>query len=72
MHVAALSETWLEPKSDFKISWYDLYRMDRVDSYGGVAIITHKSTNSSCEPLENIVSVYCPSRINSNCSTGLG
>lgn len=47
IHIAVLSETWLEPDSYFNINGYDTYRSDRADGYGGVAIVTHKSVKSS-------------------------
>ena len=43
IHIAILSETWLEEDCNFRISGYNIYRKDRLDSYGGVSIITHKS-----------------------------
>lgn len=42
-HVAIVSETWMEPESHSHISGYNIFRRDRCDSYGGVAIITHHS-----------------------------
>lgn len=86
IHVAIISETWLEPESSLRISEYNIHRIDRPDSYGGVAIITHKSIKVqpcqlfhrnagiellhikilNCQDIENIVSVYCPSTVNTN------
>lgn len=43
VHIAVLSETWLEPDSYFHINGYNTFRLDRLDGYGGVAILTHKS-----------------------------
>lgn len=43
IHVAILSETWLDALVDINISGYNIFRRDRYDGYGGVAIITHKS-----------------------------
>ncbi|KAG6438736.1 hypothetical protein O3G_MSEX000179 [Manduca sexta] len=51
VHVASLSETWLEPDSQFNLSGYDIYRTDRVDSYGGVALAVHKSIKSQRSPI---------------------
>ena len=83
VHIAVLSETWLDAESNFKVKCYDVYRSDRDDSYGGVAILLHKSIKSqlrrvhvnnngievvcvrlhNCYPVENIVSLYCPSSV---------
>lgn len=46
IHIAVVSETWLEPGSSFSINSYNCYRLDRADSYGGVAIFTHKSVKT--------------------------
>lgn len=46
VHIAAINETWLEPDSSFKVSQYNIYRLDRHDSYGGVAILTHRTIKS--------------------------
>lgn len=43
IHIAALSETWLEPDFNLRVSGYNVYRKDRCDGYGGVAILTHYS-----------------------------
>lgn len=47
IHIAVLSETWLEPQSHFRISSYNTYRLDRQDGYGGVAILTHESVKTT-------------------------
>lgn len=46
VHIALLSETWLNEEINTNISNYSMYRNDRLDSYGGVAIVTHKSIKS--------------------------
>lgn len=43
IHIAAISETWLDANSQFKINGFNVFCRDRPDSYGGVAILTHKS-----------------------------
>lgn len=54
IHIAVLSETWLQPDSYFKVKDYNVFRKDRNDSYGGVAILTHKSIKSQiCQNLLN-------------------
>lgn len=46
VHIAIISETWLDSESALHISGYNIHRKDRLDSYGGVAIIVHKSVQS--------------------------
>lgn len=46
VHIAAVCESWLEPDSNIKINNYNVYRCDRDDGYGGVAVFTHKSVKS--------------------------
>lgn len=43
VHIALLSETWLDSETAFTIKDYNVYRQDRDDGYGGVAIIAHSS-----------------------------
>jgi exonuclease III len=43
IHILLISETWLDPDSAFKIKGYNIFRRDRSDGYGGVAIMTHWS-----------------------------
>lgn len=43
IHVAIISETWLDPECNLNVSQYKVFRKDRIDCYGGVAILTHKS-----------------------------
>lgn len=86
VHIAIISESWLQTGSDLNISQYHVYRKDRIDAYGGVAIITHKSLKTmlgsinipNCDievvhvkilnssVLKNVLSVYCPSNINTS------
>lgn len=51
IHIALISETWLEPGSSLNVSRYNIFRNDRIDSYGGVAIIIHKSIRVQLEVL---------------------
>jgi ribonuclease HI len=48
---ALLSETWLLPNSRISITDYHVTRQDRIDGYGGVAIVIHKSINSKRIPI---------------------
>lgn len=56
MHIAAVSETWLDPDTNLNVSGYNVFREDRCDLYGGVAIFSHKSIKAqlcyvqSCNP----------------------
>lgn len=43
IHLALISESWLNPDSNISIRNYQIFRRDRDDSYGGVAIVAHKS-----------------------------
>lgn len=43
IHVALISETWLREDVFVNINSYSIYRRDREDSYGGVAIVAHNS-----------------------------
>lgn len=52
IHIAVVSETWLGNKIDLNISGYNIYRKDRNDSYGGVAIFIHKSIQSHLNSIQ--------------------
>lgn len=41
--ICLLSETWLDCDTNLRLSNFNVFRKDRVDSYGGVAILVHKS-----------------------------
>lgn len=51
MHIAILSETWFDPNVTFNLTGYNIFRKDRPDSYGGVAIIIHKSLQTRISPV---------------------
>lgn len=40
------SEIWLHINSEFRVSGYNMFRKDRLDSYGGVAVLLYKSIRS--------------------------
>lgn len=46
VHIAVLSETWLKCGSRFNITGYNIYRFDRTEANGGVAIVIHRSIKS--------------------------
>lgn len=46
VHIAALNETWYDTQSDLRVSGYNTFRKDRVDGYGGVAVLTHFSVKA--------------------------
>ncbi|CAH0714609.1 unnamed protein product, partial [Brenthis ino] len=50
IHIAIVSETWLDPNSFLAISGYKIFRSDRRDGYGGVAIIVHWSIKAQQLP----------------------
>lgn len=51
IHIAIISETWLEEETFCNINGYNIFRKDRFDSYGGVAILTHKSLEAHVFPI---------------------
>ena len=51
IHIAIVSETWLDPNSYLRISGYQIYRLDRSDGYGGVAVIIHWSIKAQQQQL---------------------
>lgn len=46
VHIALISETWLNEEVCINLNQYNIYRRDRGDSYGGIAIATHISLNA--------------------------
>lgn len=60
IHIIALSETWLDQETSFRINGYNIVRSDRSDGYGGVALLIEKSikfytcssTNSAIKGLD--------------------
>ncbi|VVC87484.1 unnamed protein product [Leptidea sinapis] len=43
VHVAIISETWLSLEDSLQIRGYNVFRSERTDCFGGVAILTHRS-----------------------------
>ncbi|VVD05632.1 unnamed protein product [Leptidea sinapis] len=43
IHIAFISETWLQAESVLNVNSFNIFRKDRHDSNGGVAIIVHRS-----------------------------
>lgn len=43
IHIALLSETWLQSKHNFKVRGYQIARLDSGNSHNGVAILIHNS-----------------------------
>ena len=67
IHIVIVSETWLNPEVYLNMRGYNIYRKDRNDSYGGVAIIIHKSIQSQVCPisLTNIgIEIICVKILN--------
>lgn len=50
IHIAIISETWLDPETVLNLSNYQILRKDRADAYGGVAIIVHRSIKIQVYP----------------------
>jgi len=50
--IALLSETWLLPSRALTMPQFKIYRSDRSDGYGGVAIAAHNSFKSKLIPLD--------------------
>lgn len=46
IHIAGVCETWLEPGAGIKATNYDIFRRERHDSYGGIAVFIHKSVKA--------------------------
>lgn len=53
IHIAALCETWLDSNFHFRIKEYNVFRKDRQDGYGGVAIVTHRSIRAQFKDLKS-------------------
>jgi hypothetical protein len=51
IHIAALSETWLEPDTDLRLTGYNIFRNNRYDFYGGVAVLCHRSVKAFACPI---------------------
>lgn len=47
IHIAVVSETWFDPEKAIRLSGYNIYRADRDDGYGGVAVFTHHSIRAT-------------------------
>lgn len=53
IHIVALSETWLTADDHINMKFYNIYRKDRSDGYGGVAIFVHSSIKSQIYKTNN-------------------
>ena len=53
IHIAVISETWLESDFSLRLRGYNIYRQDRDDGYGGVAILIHSSVKSEAKHKPN-------------------
>lgn len=43
VHIALVSETWFDVEYNINFNPYNIFRRDRDDSYGGIAIFVHNS-----------------------------
>lgn len=60
VHIAVISETWLNEDDNIRISGYNIYRQDRSDGYGGVAIVSHHSVRTEvCHTFSNNSDIEC-------------
>ena len=70
--IICLCETWLNPNLNFNINHYNTIRNDRVDGYGGIAILLHEtitfkilsSDTPSIDGLEYIAALVSAENIN--------
>lgn len=70
VHIGIISETWLNSNININLSGYNVYRQDRLDSYGGVAVIVHKSLASHIFPINLTnagIEVLCVKILNCKC-----
>ena len=61
VHIAVISETWLNEDDNIRISGYNIYRQDRSNGYGGAAIVSHHSVQTEvCHTFSNnsVINVY--------------
>lgn len=49
--IIAISETWLKPGFDFKMTGFNILRHDRADGWGGSALFTRKNCTFHSIPL---------------------
>jgi ribonuclease HI len=88
IHIAIVSETWLDSETCMTLNSFNIFRKDRFDGYGGVVIMTHRSIQCracpivlnnagieivcvqvlNCKNIEYILSVYCPSSVQTSAS----
>lgn len=60
IHIAIISETWFDPDSTFRLSGYNIFRVDRDDGYGGTAVLTHYSVKAiQCNVVISNVQIQC-------------
>lgn len=50
VHIALVSETWMNPATQIRVSNYNILRDDREDNYGGLCIIAHKTVKMCQSP----------------------
>ena len=53
VNIIALSETWLHSGQKFSLRGYQIFRQDKINGYGGVALCLSKNLCVSSVPLNN-------------------
>lgn len=69
VHICILSETWLNDDKHINVTGYSVFRNDRTDGYGGLAILVHQSIGCSlktCPSIYNNIDTICVEILNSS------
>lgn len=67
VHICILSETWLSYEQQLNISDFSIFRKDRADGYGGLAILVHHSIGCVLKNLQftyNNIDTICIELLN--------
>lgn len=62
IHICILSETWLAPDRQLNVTGYSVFRKDRNDGYGGLAILIHNTIDCRLKTLTtnyNNIDILC-------------
>lgn len=69
IHICFLSETWLKCDNHINLAGYSVFRRDRADGYGGLAILVHQSINCILKNLprhNDNIDLLCLEVLNNN------
>src|SRR6266576_2753000 len=58
VNIIALSETWLHSGQKFSLRGYQIFRQDKINGYGGVALCLSKNLCVSLVPLNNQLQTF--------------